>query len=176
MSELYDKIISERGGFEKLVARIPGFRGYMDKNARRAADRLLRDHIAGLLSQRVNRLVDIEKKLLDGGGLKYMSETSSAKTKLQHYRDRVKAAAPGYSGFFEKVKVGPEELEQLYAFDEALVRYADQFDKALEALGQAVTGKTGIDEAIEALDKLTIEANEAFTLREDVLTKLDKTV
>ncbi len=67
-------------------------------------------------------------------------------------------------------------MELLYTFDEALIRYADQFDEALNKLDEAVSSKTGIDEAIAALDKLAIEANEAFSLRDDVITNLSKSV
>lgn len=176
MSELYDQIVSQRGSFENLMARIPGFRGYIDKASRRTADRMIRDHIADQLTLRISRLVQIEKSLLDGGGLSYMSKTQSAKTKLQTFRDRVKAAAPGYSGFAEAVKVGSEELERIYSFDEALVRYADRFDTALAALQSAVQSGDGIDDAIANLDSLTIEANEAFSLREDVLTNINKSL
>jgi hypothetical protein len=176
MSELYDQIMNQRSGFEKWVGRLPGFEGYLDKKARRKADRMLRDHIADQLSQRINRLTQIEKRLLDNGGLSYMSRTNSVKTKLQTFRDRVATAAPGYSGPFEQIKIGPEQLDELYAFDEALIRYADQFDTALNTLSEAASSNTGIDEAINALDSLTVEANEAFSLREDVLTNLSKSI
>jgi hypothetical protein len=135
---------------------------------------MLRDHIAGQLSQRITRLVRIEKALLDNGGLSFMTETQSAKLKLQLYHDRVAAAVPGYSGFFAAVKIGAEELEKLYSFDEAQVRYLDQFDVALSELESAVNAKEGVAEAITKLDQLTAEANDAFSLREDVLTGLDK--
>jgi len=176
MSELYDQIVSQRGSVERLIARIPGFRGYVDKGARRTADRMVRDQIADMLTQRIRRLVEIERKLLDDGGLSYMSKTQSVKTKLQTFHDRVSAAAPGYSGFAEAIKVGPEEMERLYSFDEALIRYNDKFDELLGALEQAVSASTGVDEAIAALDKLTLEANEAFSLREDVLTNINKSL
>ena len=176
MSELYDRITSQPGSLERLIKRIPGFAGYLDKKARRTADRLLRDHIADELSRRINRLAEIEKTLLENGGLSYMSKTSSAKTKLQHFRDLVKTAAPGYSGIMEAIKIGPDEMDKLYSFDEALIAYADKFDGALNTLAKAATDKTGIDEAIAALDALTIEANDAFTLRDDVLTNLSKSV
>ena len=176
MSDLYDDIVSQRGSVERLLSRIPGFRGYNNKADRRTADRMLRDHIAGEMGKRVNRLTVLEKKLLGGGGLSYMSETRSAKTKLQMYHDRIKAAAPGYSGFFAAMRVDDEELQKLYSFDEAQIRYADRFDEALSTLEQAISSKEGIDEAIAALDALTIEANEAFSLRERVLTNLDKTL
>ncbi len=137
---------------------------------------MIRDHIAEALELHINRLAEIERSLLAEGGLQYMDETRSAKTKWQTFHDRVKAAAPGYSGFFEAVKIGSEELEKIYSFDEAQIRYVDRFDEALSALVQAVKDKTGIAETIAALGQVATEANEAFGLRDDVLTKLDKSL
>ncbi len=177
MSEMYDQIVSQRGSFEKLLARVPGFRGYIDKATRRTADRMVRDYVAEVLTQKINRLAALEVALLDSdGGLQYMSETRSAKEKLQTFRDRVRAAAPGYSGFMEAVKVDEEALERLYNFDEAQIRYADQFDNALNVLEVAINSGEGVNEAIRALDLLTREANEAFSMRDDVLTDLSKSV
>ncbi|MBK8026089.1 MAG: hypothetical protein IPK19_33065 [Chloroflexi bacterium] len=176
MSDLYDQIVSQRGSLESLLARIPGFRGYVDKAARRTADRMIRDHVADQLRMRVNRLAQIERQLLDSGGLGYMSKTQSAKTKLQTFHDRVKAAAPGYSGFMEAVKVESSDMERLYAFDEALIRYADRFAEALDTLESAVGQNDGVDAAIADLDRLTIEANDAFALREEVLLGISKSV
>lgn len=176
MSELYDRITSQPGSLERLLKRIPGFTGYLDKKARRTADRMLRDHIADELSRRVQRLNDIEKTILDNGGLSYMSKTSNVKSKLQHFRDLIKTAAPGYSGIMEAIKIGPDEMDKLYSFDEALIAYADKFDGALNTLAKAASDKTGIDEAIAGLDALTTEATDAYSLREDVLTNLSKSV
>lgn len=180
MSDLYDQIVAQRGSFENLLSRIPGFRGYIDKAGRRTADRMIRDHVADALQQRVNRLAQIERNLLDKGGLGFMSKTQSAKTKLQTFHDRVKAAAPGYSGFMEAVKVEAEDLERVYSFDEALMRYADRFTDALNGLNAAANSTEGMVEAvtaaISALDSLTIEANEAFDLRDDVLSGISQTL
>jgi len=176
MSDLYDQIVSQRGSLERLVARIPGFGGYLDKAARRTADRMIRDFVADALQQRIDRLAGIERKLLDGGGLQYMSETRSAKTKLQIFHDRVKAAAPGYSALDSAVKIGSAEMEKLYSFDEAQIRYTDQLDEALNALEQAAITNSGVEDAIAAVAKAADEANEAFSLREDVLTNLGKSL
>jgi len=176
MSDLYNQIVSQRGSFERLIARLPGFNGYVDKSARRTADRMLRDHIADHLTQRINRFAQIERKLLDNGGFSSMSKTANIKMKMQTFHDRVKAAAPGYSGFGDAVKVGAEELERIYSFDEALIRYTDKFDEALNTFSTSVTSKEGVDAALDTLDTLTTEANEAFTLREDVLTNISKSL
>ena len=176
MSDLYDQIVSQRGGFQNLLARIPGFRGYQDKADRRTADTMLRDHIAAELSKRINRFASIEKSLVDNGGLAHMSKSRDAKTKLQIYRDRVAAAAPGYSGFFASIKVNEPELEKLYSFDEAQVRYLDRIDEALNNFEQSVNSNEGVPATISALYDLANEANEAFSLREDVLTNIDKSL
>ena len=177
MSDLYNQIVSQRGSFENLVARMPGFKGYVDKAARRTADRMVRDHIADLLTQRISRFAQIQKKVLDNGGLSSMGKMQNVQMKMQTFRDRVKnSAAPGYSGFGEAIKIGAEELESLYSFDEALIRYTDKFDEALNALDQSVTSNQPIDEALAKLDQVTAEASEAFTLREAVLTNLSKSL
>lgn len=176
MSELYDRIIRQRGSFENTLARIPGFRGYLDRGARRDADRMLRDFIAAELDRRIDRFARIERKLLDNDGFSYMSRTASVKARLQTYRDRVSAAAPGYSGFMAAVKIEEQELELLYAFDEAQIRYVDRLDKALETFDKAVTAKDGIDAALEEIDSLAIEANDAFKLRDDVITNIDQSL
>ncbi len=176
MSDLSDRIVGDRGSLEGLLARIPGFRGYMDKGNRRAADRMVREYLAGQLAAQINRLAQIERQVLDSGGLSYMSKTNSAKTKLQTYHDRVLAAMPGYAGLDDAVKIQEEELDRLYAFDEAQVRFVDQIKAAVDGLEAAAIANNGLDEAIRALDSATIEANEAFTLRGDVILQIGKSM
>lgn len=175
MDDLYRRIVSQRGSAEELLTRLPGFRGYMEMNARRQADRMVREHVAEQLRQQLNRLSVIEKTLLDNGGLKYMSETRSAKTKFQTLIDRIATQAPGYSGFFDSIKIGANDLEVVYAFDLALLEYVDKFKEKLDALQQAARDNNAeaIDAAIADLDSLTIEANDAFSLRDNVLKGLD---
>ncbi len=176
MSDLYNRISGERGAFERLLMRLPGFGGYLDNKARRTADRMVRDYIADRIAERINRLAEIEKSLLDDGGLSYMSKTNAAKAKIQMYHDRVKTAAPGYSGFFAEVKIGPEQLESLYMFDELQIKYADQLQEKLDALAEAVSSKAGIDEAITAVGTLADEARAAFAKRDDLITGLSNSL
>ncbi len=49
-SDLYSQIRNSRGSLERMVARLPGFQGYLDRQARRQADRLIRDHLATAIS------------------------------------------------------------------------------------------------------------------------------
>ncbi len=173
MDDLYSRIVRERGSLEDLFARLPGFRGYMEMSARRQADRMMREYVAQQIGLQLQRLPQIEKQLLDAGGLKYMSHTRSAKTKFQTFIDRIATDTPGYSGFFDANKVTSEDLQVVYAFDNALLSYADQFGEKLDALQAAATSGEGIEDAIRDLDALTMEANEAYSLRENVLKGLE---
>lgn len=169
-NELYRRIVSERSGTEKkLMKWIPGFEGYAEMSARRQADRLIREYVAAQLRQQLNRLPTIEKTLLDAGGLSYMSKTRSAKTKFQTFVDRIATDSPGYTGFFDTIKIGPDDLAVVYAFDEALLDYVDQFKAKLDGLQEAALKNEGVDDQIRALDALTIEANEAYGMRDSIL-------
>ncbi len=170
MSDLYNQIVSKRSGLERIIAKIPGFRGYKDMSARREADRMIRDHVVRLLKEQMARLVTLEKKLMSSGGLAAVGKTRNAKTNFQTFIDRINTAAPGYSGFYSAKKVGPEELDKIYAFDAALIDYVDHFSKAIDAINTAVDNKGNLDEAITALETLAQEANSAYTMRDNVLT------
>jgi hypothetical protein len=169
-SDLYHKIVSQRGKLENLVASIPGFKGYHEKQARRTADRMLREHLSAELDRRIGRFEQIERDVLDlPGGLMKMNNTRSAKTRLRTYRDRVYTAAPKYDGMWAQIKIGTKELDEIYAFDEAQLRYVGLIDDQLDVLAAAV-GKDGFDEALRGFVDVVREADDAFDLRDNVIS------
>jgi len=172
MTDLYERIVGQRSSIEKLAAKIPGYRGYKEASDRRAADRMIREHVVRLLKEQMQRLIGVEKKIIGGGGLSQASESRTAKTNFQTFIDKVNTAAPGYAGFFDAKKVGPDELEKLYSFDAALVSYVEKFRAQIDTLDKAVQAKDGIAEAIAGLETLAQEAITAFGMRQDVLTGL----
>lgn len=174
MSELYDKIVSQRGSLSNLAAQIPGFRGYLEGTERRLADTMIRDHIASEVDTLVTRFARLEKRILDGGGLKYMSKTREVKLKIQAYRDRIKTAAPKWSGLFAQVKVTNADLEKIYAFDEAQLRYVDDLAVKIDAIENAYKADVDIENALYDLEDKAIEAIEVFQMRDNVLLELDQ--
>lgn len=172
MTDLYQRIVGQRSTLESLMAKVPGYRGYKEASDRRAADRLIRENVVQKLKEQLGRLINVEKKLITAGGLSQASKLRSAKMNFQTFIDRVNTAAPGYAGFYDAIKVGPDELARLYSFDAALVDYADKFRDKIDALDKAATSKENLDAAVADLETLDQEANSAFALRENVLTQL----
>lgn len=171
-TDLYDQIVNQRGSFEKLMLKVPGYKGYKDASDRRAADRMVREHVVALLREQMTRLVGVEKKILNAGGLSQASATKDGKQKFQLFIDRVATAMPGYAGFFDAQKVGQAELEKIYNFDAALITYVDKFREAIDALDKAAADKTALPGAVSALQTAAEEANNAYSLRENVLKQL----
>ncbi|MFC1959640.1 hypothetical protein ACFLYO_02910 [Chloroflexota bacterium] len=173
--DLYGRIIDERGSFPNLLSRIPllgdNIESYFDMSAQRDADRIIREHVAGLLRQEINRFAGAENIILDNGGLKVMSKTRSVKQMLQTLADRIGTAAPGYA-FSGALKVGQDELADIYAFDEAMLRYAEQISVSVDGLIAAANANDGIDEALTTLRGVIIEADQAFSLRKNVINGL----
>lgn len=172
MSDLYKKIVSERSGLEKIIAKIPGFRGYKEMSARREADKLIREHVVRLLKDQMANLVNVEKKMINAGGLALVGKVKSAKTSFQTFIDRVNTAAPGYSGFYAAIKVESADLDKIYAFDAALVNYVDQFRETIAVPENAVVAKDQekMGTGIAALEELAQEANTAFGMRDEIVT------
>ncbi len=172
---LYDRIVSQRGSFANLLTKIPllgdHIENYFDMDAQRDADRIVREHVAGLLRDEIKRMAEAENAILDAGGLSSMSKTRRVKEKLQTLADRIFTAAPGYA-VTGALKIGEEQLAQVYAFDEAMLRYADQIKELMDALVAAARSGVGVDEALAAMGPVIDEAGEAFSLRKDVLSGL----
>lgn len=172
MTDLYKKIVEDRSGLEKILAKVPGFRGYTEMSARRAADRMIRDYVVKLLKEEMTRFIGTQKKIISSGGIKYATKSKTAQTRFQIFIDKVNTAMPGYSGFYDARKVGAEEIDKLYQFDAALIGYVDKFKTAIDALQTAATSKDGIDTAVAGIEAVADEALAAYALREDVITGL----
>lgn len=174
-SELYDQIVSQRGSLENLMAKIPGFKGYFEKQARRSADRLLRDQLTAEMDVHINRFGHLQNDLLDGGkGLKFMTRAREVKSKLQAYRDIVATAAPKYSAMWAEIKIDEAALDTIYAFDEAQFRFLTQFEAALNDLDAAVKSGEGIEATLDKVYDVAVTAVDAFELRDNEILNIGK--
>ncbi|HTO09041.1 MAG TPA: hypothetical protein VMR86_18470 [Myxococcota bacterium] len=107
----------QRGSLERVVAHVPGFRGYVEREHRRQADQLLRDHGAA----RLERIAGDLRGRISQAALEDMDEARELIACVEKVRGELRFADRGYSGFFEEAKLddGPG-LDALYAQDERI--------------------------------------------------------
>jgi len=160
-----DKAKENMGTIERLLKGLPIVRGYVDKELRREADYRLRQTIAGALESEKQRMYDLQKKLLKGGGLLYMDDLDSAVTQVQKLADRVKTASYGFAGLLDAVKIQEDQLDALHRFDVGLAARTYEVQEAVDGLSSAVEQKTGIGDAIDSLTEKLGELNRLYDAR-----------
>jgi hypothetical protein len=169
MADLYDKIKDSQGLLGKIASVIPGFSGYMNRETRRDADKMLRETIANRYSEQLSRISALQVELVKSGGIDWVDDVQEAATRLQRFIDMVRTAAYGYSGLFAAVNVNEDALAKLYQFDVALLENVSKVAAAVDNV-EASIGGDGMAAAVRHLSSVMVEANTTFERRKEVLT------
>lgn len=185
MTDLTSQIKDQRGGFAKILSKIPGFKGYMEKETRRDADKIVRDKVAARFVDQLDRLTELQNDLLSNGGFEYVDDVEQSAVKLRTFIDRVKTAPRGYAGIFDAVQVKEEQLDQLYQFDYQLLSEADNLAAAIDqcrvALGvmpappaaegtaSVPTGPEAVKPAMSAVKRICAGLNDLYDKRQHLL-------
>ncbi len=169
MADLYDKIKSQQGLLGKIASVIPGFNGYVDRETRRDADKLLRETIANRYSEQLSRISDLQVELVRGGGIDWVDDLQDSATRMRRFIDMVRTAAYGYGGLFTAVQVNEDALAKLYQFDNALLDNVAKVSAAIDNVAASIGGD-GMAAACRNLTSVIAEANTAYERRKEVLT------
>lgn len=161
-----------KGGFEELVGKVPGYKGYKDKELRRQADKLLRGKIADELDAQRRRLAEQQMELIHAGLIEYTDDLDRAVIKIQTLVDRVRTASYGYRGFFDAVKVKEEQLDALYAFDTELLTGVPAIASGIDSVSTSIESGESIPQTIKALVKTATQMNEQFSKREEAIYQI----
>jgi hypothetical protein len=165
--QLYGKVSSELDPLKRILSKIPGFDGYVERQSRRDADKLLRETVAARFEEQVQRVSALQRDFISQGEIGTVDDLEAAAIKLRTFADRVRRATYGYSGLFDAVKIGEEELAQLYQFDAELLALPDEIERAVKNVAASI-GTDGLPAAIRHLVTLARQADETFDRRNSV--------
>lgn len=171
MGDLFDKITDDQDIFKKLASKIPGFNGYIERQNRRAADKLLRETVADKYEDLWKRVSSLQTDLISQGGLEFVDDMEKAAIQLRTFIDKIRTATYGYSGFFDAVKINEEEIAKLYAFDNAFFEQADTISNAIDNVENTLGDEKGLPAAIRNMVTVSKEAVRTYNHRYEVLTE-----
>src|SRR5918911_1177918 len=136
MDNIRDRVMGDwpNDFLHKIASIVPGYDGYVDRERRRDADRLLRTQLARRYTEQRDRLNRVQQSLMRGHHMEHIAEVDRMVGVLQRFIDRLSTAPYGYSGIFDPIKVEATDLDQLYAFDMALADGVDQVSSGVDAL------------------------------------------
>lgn len=145
MNDQRSAISEQRNALERLIQRVPGFKGYYDRENRRQADAVLREHGVHQLDRAIASLQG-RKRDAELSALEEMQRTLK---QLETLRNELRHADQGYAGFFAEHKTDSTvALDAVYEFDEEIVERVGALVDAFES-EEAVLGN--FDEEVAAL-------------------------
>jgi hypothetical protein len=170
MSANYENIRRQRGAIEAFFGKLPGYKGYKEKEMRREADRLLREALVRDFTIQLDRITAVQNRVLDALGVAWMSELGALKTALQTLIDRIRHAPQGYAGFFDAVRVKEEQLDQLEEFDRQLVGELEKIKGTLDGLERAAGDPVALQTALDEANRAVRATSDLFAQRNKVIT------
>ena len=173
MSEIYDKVNADQDPLRKLISKIPGFSGYIERENRRSSDKLLRGVTANRFEGHWKYISSLQKDLINQGEIQYIDDLESAAIKLRQFIDRVRNASYGYSGFFDAVKINEAELARIYEYDLSLLDMEEEVGRAVSNVETSI-GTEGLPASIRHLIGLAQQCVDMFNRRSEVIMAGDE--
>ena len=170
MDDFFQKVTSMQDPFKKLASYIPGFGGYVERQNRRDADKLLRDTVARRFEEQWRRASQLQEEMVGSGMIAYVDDMEKAAIQMRTFIDRISTAPRGYSGLFDAVKINEKELEAIYQFDAAFFDLAEQVERANGNVEASMGDEAALPAAIRNLTSLARLANETYNKRSEVVT------
>ena len=170
MSDFFEKVTGSQDLFKSLAGKIPGFGGYVERQNRRAADKLLRETVARRFEELYTRASALQSDLVANGMITFVDDMEKAVIKIRTFIDKIAMGAYGASGLFDAVKINEKELEQLYQFDNAFFALGDQVSAALDNVEASLGDEAALPAAIRNLTNLARDAVKTFERRSEVFT------
>jgi len=168
MSDIHDKVTSDQDFIRKFLAKIPGFKGYIERSNRRASDKLLREYIADQYHQLEQRISTLQRDFISQGHIDLIDDLEAAAIKVRQLTDRIRRATYGYGSLFEAVKINEPELARLYQYDLSMLEMTDGLQNAVDNI-EASIGTDGLPASIRHLVKLAQELVETFNKRSSII-------
>jgi hypothetical protein len=174
MSDQYVEQAKQNMNFlERLLKGLPGINGYIDRELRRDADKRLRDLIANQLDEQKRALFELQKKLLNSGGIAWLDDVDGTIQKLQLLIDRVRTASYGYAGLFDAIHIRETQLNALNRFDVALAARVVAVENAVKGLTAAIGSNENMGLLCGQLSDLLTDLNNLFGKRREAIIAPD---
>jgi methyl-accepting chemotaxis protein len=170
LMDLTDRIQRDPNPLQKLTKSIPGFAGYMEREQRRGADKLLREFLSDEIDGIIERIERIATDWSKEGELDYIDDLEEVSGRLNRAADNLRYADYGYSGFFDLVKIDEEDLHRFYEYDLSLRSFIADISDDVDALAEATDDE--IEDALNDLDADIDDLAEMIDEREAVATDL----
>ncbi|MBD3175673.1 MAG: hypothetical protein GF320_10870 [Armatimonadia bacterium] len=156
---------------QNLARKIPGYGGYIDREARRDADKQLRQRVGQHLGEAIDQLQQLSERLSRDMKLDAIGGVDRGIARVRTIQAKVEHADYGAAGIFSQVKIDEQRLGEIYDHDLKLLELADQVVQQSHAVASA--DEDTMAEKLSELDARVKELENHLVAREHLLTSTD---
>ena len=174
MTNGFDEARAQRNWLERLGEKIPGLRGFQDRELRREVDKKQREYIATAIAELKGDVRDKAQAYTDAAQIGSLHLFDRLDRRLDGLAQSIRFSDYGATGFFDVEKIGEEELAKIYEFDLSLLDDVNAMNDALAAIPAPGEGDpaAGVETALSGLGAL----EEKWSERRNVINDIVKTV
>ncbi len=171
MSSGFDEAQIRRNWLERLGEKIPGFRGFQDRELRREVDKLQREYLSAETLRLKSTVRDHAGQFTDAGQIGVLDLFDRLDRKLDGLSQAIRFSDYGATGFFDVVKVGESELEALYEFDLSILEDLDLIESLIRDIPSPGGGdpREQMERAINGVSNLQDKWSGRGTVISDVV-------
>lgn len=169
--DVYEKVKGEMRLSERILAELPGFKGYKEKELRREADKLIRSHLYRRLVEAKNEVKDAFQELSENRRYEVLNDVDKLVMKFDRITEKINHASYGYAGFFNATKIEEDDLDRMIKFDNTLLDQVKGITEAATAF-KTETLKRKYEKAkehVQQLRELVEELERTFDQRAETI-------
>lgn len=163
--DIKEKARGQLNWLERILHKIPGFRGYYERELRRDSDRLQREFIVKQLRQVKTGLNKVVQAASRQKNFELLQIYDLFGKTLQKSIGEIRYADQGYSGFFDLIKIKEGELDAVYESDAKIAEMAVRFTEEFKNLAASPLEASRLKPLRDQLDQI----NSAFEQRTALL-------
>ena len=173
MSNGYEEARGQRNVLERLGDKIPGFRGFQDRELRRDVDKMQREHLSTELGRLKAALRDKARSYTDAGKIGALSAFDRLDRQIDGLSQAVRFSDYGASGLFDAVKIGDAELQRLYEFDLSVLQDVEEIEGQIASV--PAPGGDDPAKALEPVQQRVRALEDKWKQRELVISNIVQT-
>ncbi len=160
----------DRNLVESIRRRIPGFKGYLEKEYRRQSDQLQCQWLADRLRRAKPAIDRLARPPGDEPQIDSLPQLDRLRARIDKVICQIRSGTQGYSGFFDLMRVDEGLLEGVYEHDVALIGRVEALAEAVESLpdnpDQIVAALPSAFDAVDAIER-------ELEIRSDMLSGME---
>lgn len=157
-------------GMQGLLRKwVPGYDGYLDEENRRREDKEVREFLARKLDDGVAHIEKAKLAMVNGGLLMHLAKVETPRTRIMKYRDKIRFATYGYSGWFAAKTIDAAQLERIVGYDKSLYDEVEKISGLCEELDEAAQGGEDLNPLLAELATGLSRLEAAVQARDDMM-------